>query len=189
MTPVRWARAPERRPEEWRYIEQGLRWLIQWLVSCADESRGEPELGVMVEVGTYAGESAALFADVFHEVHCVDHWNDPIDHPSLADVVESFRVRADRAGNIIPHTCTSIEGAALFVDGSVDFVYIDADHRREAVLADIRSWWPKLKAGRWFGGHDYNNPDVQAAVRDYFGDPYQMGLITFPDFSWIVRKP
>jgi hypothetical protein len=34
-----------------------------------------------------------------------------------------------------------------FEDGSVPFVFIDGDHRYEAVLADLRAWWPKVEGG------------------------------------------
>ena len=183
MTPIRWARDPDRFPE-WRYIKTGLVWLCEFI-------KEQTPIKTVIEVGSYAGESTEIFADYFGHstIHAVDHFMDPIDAPVPSDVEESFDIRMNRAGNIVKHRLFSPAGAYEFEDGSADLIYIDADHRHDAVLADIRAWWPKLKAGRFFGGHDYNNPDVAAAVRDFFGDPYQMGLITFPDFSWIVWKP
>jgi predicted O-methyltransferase YrrM len=32
-------------------------------------------------------------------------------------------------------------------DGSLDFVFIDADHRYLAVIKDLAAWTPKLKPG------------------------------------------
>jgi SAM-dependent methyltransferase len=36
-----------------------------------------------------------------------------------------------------------------------DFIYIDGLHSYNAVARDIASWWPKLKPGGLFAGHDY----------------------------------
>lgn len=40
-------------------------------------------------------------------------------------------------------------------DGSLDFIYIDAQHKYEKVKEDLVDWWPKLKIGGIFAGHDY----------------------------------
>lgn len=45
--------------------------------------------------------------------------------------------------------------AETFADGSLDFVYVDARHDRKGVLVDLRAYWPKLKVGGVFAGHDY----------------------------------
>lgn len=50
---------------------------------------------------------------------------------------------------------TSAETVGDFVDESLDFIYIDADHRYEYVKEDIEKWFPKLKMGGVFSGHDY----------------------------------
>lgn len=67
---------------------------------------------------------------------------------------------------------TTQEAVDLFEDGSLDFVFIDADHRYEAVRLDIQLWAPKVRAGGWLLGHDYNEaefPGVCRAVREVFG--------------------
>lgn len=48
----------------------------------------------------------------------------------------------------------SLEAVTQF-DCEFDCIYIDADHTYEAVSADLAAWWPKLKPGGIFGGHDY----------------------------------
>lgn len=60
----------------------------------------------------------------------------------------------------------SVMAAGAYPDGSLDFVWIDGDHRYDAVLADLRAWWPKVKPGGVLAGHDYDKPDVVRAVRD-----------------------
>jgi hypothetical protein len=51
----------------------------------------------------------------------------------------------------------SPEAAGHFADASLDFIYIDANHSYNGVLADLRAWYPKLKPGGLFSGHDYFN--------------------------------
>jgi hypothetical protein len=45
--------------------------------------------------------------------------------------------------------------ASLIAPESLDFVYIDASHDYESVKQDLACWWPKVKFGGMFAGHDY----------------------------------
>jgi hypothetical protein len=58
------------------------------------------------------------------------------------------------------HRMFSHEAAPLFPDGSLDFVYIDGNHSFEAVTQDLELWWPKVKAGGLFSGHDYYDTEL-----------------------------
>lgn len=49
----------------------------------------------------------------------------------------------------------SYEGSLDFPDGYFDFIYIDAAHDYDSMVEDINAWWPKLKEGGIFSGHDY----------------------------------
>lgn len=59
----------------------------------------------------------------------------------------------------------SVKMAEQVKDASVDFVFIDADHHYESVLADIYAWTPKVRLGGWLGGHDLNEMGVRMAVQ------------------------
>lgn len=53
-----------------------------------------------------------------------------------------------------------------FEDESMDFIFIDGIHTYEQVLKDCKNYWPKLKKGGLFCGHDYTNvAQVGDAVR------------------------
>ena len=66
---------------------------------------------------------------------------------------------------------TTNDASILVEDGSLDFVFIDADHTYEGARSDIGLWFHKVRAGGWVGGHDYSPkwPGVVQAVDESFG--------------------
>ena len=54
----------------------------------------------------------------------------------------------------------SLEAVHRFPDKYFDWLYIDALHTEEAVLSDLRGWWPKLRAGGLLTGDDYGDENV-----------------------------
>ena len=64
----------------------------------------------------------------------------------------------------------SLPAASTFPDNHFVFVYIDANHSYEYVKVDLAAWWPKLRSGGLFAGHDYvQRPayGVQQAVNEF----------------------
>jgi len=51
----------------------------------------------------------------------------------------------------------SMEAVKEFEDGSLDFVFIDANHDYKYVLEDITEWSKKVRIGGIVSGHDYYN--------------------------------
>lgn len=86
----------------------------------------------------------------------------------------------------------SVEAANQVENGSLDFVYIDADHSYKGVMEDLKAWFPKVRKGGAIGGHDYVEGHivagvfgVRSAVKDFFGrEPNIMTHEVFP--SWIL---
>jgi len=63
----------------------------------------------------------------------------------------------------------SVAASRLFPDASLEWVHLDARHDYESVKADIEAWRPKVRAGGWLSGDDYDQqkwPGVVAAVTD-----------------------
>lgn len=144
----------------------------------------------VVEVGSWAGESALIFAEYFCEVICVDDWK--IDLPfekygcTIEDVYQAFLQNTKDRLNIWWRRQPSFDAAKTFDDYSLPAVYVDAQHTYEHVSVDIAAWLPKIQKGGYIGGHDYsdNFPGVQRAVAELLLDrPVQ----TFKDTSWLVR--
>jgi hypothetical protein len=63
---------------------------------------------------------------------------------------------------------TTADASRHVDDGSLDFVFIDADHSTEGVRADINAWRPKIRAGGVLFGHDYNMKSVRDAVQSVY---------------------
>lgn len=79
---------------------------------------------------------------------------------------------------------TTENAAGTILDKSRDFVFIDADHSTEGVIADIKAWRPKLKPNGWLIGHDWNMQSVREGV-EYFYSDYRVGK--GDDHVWWVR--
>ncbi|MBN1794785.1 MAG: class I SAM-dependent methyltransferase [Candidatus Omnitrophica bacterium] len=91
---------------------------------------------------------------------------------------------------------TSEEASCLFDDNALDFVYIDANHSYEACRRDLELWWPKVRTGGIFAGHDYVNGvfptgtyGVKQAV-DEFVSRHRQRLFVIPDEwpTWYLMK-
>lgn len=80
----------------------------------------------------------------------------------------------------------SVPMSQLIHDGTLDFVFIDAEHSYPAVKADIAAWGPKVRPGGIIAGHDYCErfPGVAQAVQEAFPPPFS--FYTWGDI-WYVR--
>ena len=50
----------------------------------------------------------------------------------------------------------SLDAVRDFENKSLDFVYIDANHKFDSVIQDIIQWTSKVKRGGIVAGHDYH---------------------------------
>ena len=77
---------------------------------------------------------------------------DHIDLDYWADKVMQ-RVIATGHGRVL--RMASLDAAKLIDDGSLDSVFIDADHTYRGCRDDIMAWGPKIKRGGYICGHDH----------------------------------
>lgn len=135
-----------------------------------------PDGGTWVEIGVYWGESfrwgtvACLNEGKNINMVAVDAFPDAWHHNGTA-MEQVFHNHMEPLGGKY-HTirAESSEAAARLPDGSVDFVFIDANHTKEFVRRDIAAWQPKIKPGGIIAGHDYNYPhEVKEVVDEIFG--------------------
>lgn len=141
-----------------------------------------------VEVGVFKGQSLAWLGieianrglpTTLHAVDTFEGWD---------GVLQGARLRAEFDKNIAPvaaalgdrlqvHPVSSVAASQRFTDGTVDVVWLDADHSYEAVRSDIRAWLPKLRPGGVIGGDDWDwvKGGVAKAVTEAFPGRYTLG--------------
>jgi hypothetical protein len=119
--------------------------------------------GKGVEIGVFKGQfSKHILENWQGKLYLVDPWrgvenyidsSNHDNHPTAyLDAMKSIEGFEDRS---IMIRCLSTQAVELFEDESLDFVYIDGNHAYEYVKDDIQLWFPKLKKGGLFAGHDY----------------------------------
>ena len=64
------------------------------------------------------------------------------------------------------HRDYSVNAAKSFQDNSLDYIYIDGRHDYKGVKEDLQAWYPKLKNGGLFAGHDFV-PDGLLSTGDF----------------------
>jgi hypothetical protein len=146
-----------------------------------------PTLGA--ELGAHAGKFTEQLLMTFPglTMFAVDTW---ISRPGYATydfptIRRDFDRRTKRfGGRAKPLHMDTLAAASQVADGSLDFVFIDADHSYEGVAADIDAWRSKVKAGGLLCGHDYGHsrfPGVKRAVDE------RLKAQTGDDHVWWAR--
>lgn len=107
------------------------------------------------------------------KLKCIDMW----EHYPGYDDFGGFRLGAfyaEAKKRLASYNCELIKGMSMdvvgqFVDGSMDFVYIDAAHDFLNVTQDIAKWSKKVRRGGIVAGHDFKrdvNPNWEYQVKD-----------------------
>jgi hypothetical protein len=105
-----------------------------------------------------------------------------------AHAYENMRV-SGHEHKVVKMEMRSIDAAAKIPDGSLDFVFLDAHMNEQDVIQDLEAWYPKVKVGGLFTGHDWGCPQVVIPVLE-FRKKYgiESTLSTFDNtFIWIKK--
>jgi hypothetical protein len=116
---------------------------------------------VGAEIGVYKGEFSEKLAKVGLKLYAIDPWREYGDFKHSRG-----QTRLDLQYEIALHllepypNCTiirktSMEAVEDFEDGSLDFVYIDANHGFRYIAEDLWEWSKKVRKGGIVSGHDY----------------------------------
>ncbi len=171
----------------------------QQLVPLLREAQRRVGHSLFVEVGSWAGGSALEILEGVPgaRLFCIDHWQGgPGD--ALAAISSQLGPKTIFQGfcrNVKEHLCwrifpcvgKSTTWAAIW-PFPMAAIYIDAAHDYDNVMADLEAWWPHVREGGLFIGHDFELfPGVKAAVVDWCG---RVGLPYECDEElWWVWKP
>jgi len=129
--------------------------------------------GVGVEVGVCRGTYSEYILETWHGrlLHSVDPWTEQANIKFDVSNVAQFEHNVNymickerlRPFGLRSNTMRmfSVEASTKFSDKSLDFVYLDARHDYQSVDDDLRAWWPKVKQGGVFSGHDYKNSFIR----------------------------
>ena len=117
----------------------------QLLTDRIEMLRRLPQGGVVAEIGTYQGDFARVILDIMAPSRL--HLADITFSLCRADVLADPRVER--------HEGLSVPFLQSCADGSLDMIYVDADHGYEAVRADAAAAAPKVKPGGFLVFNDF----------------------------------
>jgi hypothetical protein len=130
-----------------------------------------------LEIGICRGENIVKFLEECPNISHIDAVDPYVEYTDdtctvtkeVADQLcgiakENFLEFPER---VTMHIKTSREFSETVPDEYYDYIFIDGDHKYASVLDDIKLWYPKLKRGGVFSGHDFWLSGVQKAVYEY----------------------
>lgn len=136
---------------------------------------------VGVKTGDFSVEILKKWSGKFYLVDAWRHLENYVDTANVSDAEHerNYRYVVDRFKNVATVEVVrslSVEAAGRFKDAELGWVYLDGNHSKKAVEADLKAWWPKVKEGGVLCGHDYLNGHrdgtdfgVREAVDEFFG--------------------
>ena len=121
----------------------------------------------VLEIGVWRGEYANEILSRYH--HVIEEYVmiEPAEKitgsmtPELKQRLKEFPLQFPGT-NFKHFNELSVEASSLFPDDYFDWIYIDALHTYEGVRDDIQYYWPKLRSGGLFSGHDFTSKVSEA---------------------------
>lgn len=132
--------------------------------------------GSLYAVDTWLGSSSQQLGNVHYQpqLHCAyDQFLSNMIHWGFQHIVIPFRM-------------TSLEASEYLKSLKSDLVYIDAEHTTEAVLQDLKAWYPFVCESGILCGDDWTWPTVREAVEQFACDE---GLLIENSYNfWRLKK-
>lgn len=161
---------------------------------------GRPDL-IGAEIGVNTGVTSEFLLKnlEINKLYCIDPWQayghtnpsagsthfteeDALKH--LNETVNRTSFAGDR---VVIQKTTSEIAARNMLNHYLDFVFIDGDHSYEEVKKDLKLWYPKVKTGGIFAGHDFSHGDVNRALKEFLFSILKQPKISFNDMWYIVK--
>lgn len=130
-----------------------------------DKNRGDLAnqfKGIGAEIGVEEGVFSEMICknQKVKKLYAIDAWKayrDYRDHTRQSKLERFFRIAQIR---LEPYNCDLVrkfsrDAVDDFMDESLDFVYIDANHAYKYVYEDLTVWSKKVKKGGIIAGHDF----------------------------------
>ncbi len=138
-----------------------------------------------LELGVARAETSYYFLENCPNIkkyYCVDPWQPYMDWNGMISVqlISDMKLAAmtnlsyfkDKV-EIIQEN--SRDAKTKIADEYLDFIFIDGDHSYDAALFDMSMYWPKVKKGGLFAGHDTGMKTVDDAIAKF---RYENGITT-----------
>jgi predicted O-methyltransferase YrrM len=146
------------------------------------------KLGFMIgaEIGVRHGHFSKILlnSNPALKMYCIDSWKNTRSFSAARHNLTNLNAELIREN--------SMDALSLFKDGSLDFVYIDANHFFDWCTPDIIYWPKKVKSGGVIACHDYlRHPRmaVQTAVDGYTYhhniNPWFVTFEALPTAFWV----
>lgn len=173
-----------------RHEIEGWTDYLHWIRNIA---RSAPATLDYIEVGAWKGQSILALFDCLRaygkEGNLVAVT--PFESNNLVARFE-FEQRMAAAGAVVrPEWGTPLEVAAQWPDESADLIFMDAAHKHDSFADELQAWWPKVRPGGIFAGHDYLSPqwvDVAPTV-ELWAELNGLEVHHEPPHVWWVQKP
>ena len=161
------------------------------------------------EVGVFRGELSEVILNTFPEtfLYLVDSWavhgpetpyrksGDRVAKLNADEMEQCYQEAMRRTSKHCLRRqvvrADSVDAVPLLNGAMLDYVFIDADHTYEGVQRDLAAWWPMVRGGGLFMGHDYGHrryTGVQRAV-DEFAALQEAVVKTSRGHVWSMWKP
>jgi predicted O-methyltransferase YrrM len=117
-----------------------------------------PSGGIVAEIGVWRGDNAkSIYRNAKpKKLYLIDSWedlNETYNDKCREHVVRKF----SKHKNVEIIKGAGIDIASRFSDAYFDWIYIDADHRFESSLKELKVFSSKIKPKGFIAGHDYDN--------------------------------